>query len=156
MQEQSKGTQNNEQKDEALEALDKVLHSESEEEFLENSMIIGKALNDEYQRREKATKVKAPNVKGLTAAKAFEDFVKEHFEDAAHIEKFYSKLSDDVTYSVFLPRVLVDNVLADGVMQQFAAILSEATGFEVIIETENPKYAGLLCLDITFPVIIRA
>lgn len=140
---------------EAMKALNDALESDSVEDFFKNSLIIGKAVKEEFEDREKATKAKAPHIKGLTAAKAFEDFVAAHSHDIKHFEKFYDELSDSITYEVILPRVLVENILEAGVMQEVAKILLEANGVDIGIESEKEEFAGMLYVDIDFPAIVR-
>lgn len=145
--------------DEAVKALERVMRGGniSDEELAESYDIIGKALNDEYEERERNTKVKMPHLKGLRAADDFEKFVKTHFKDELlHFHKRMDTLGDEVTYEAIVSRILVENIFTPNVVQEFARILNEATGIDIGIETDDPKYAGNIYFDIGFPAIMRA
>ena len=65
----------------AMEALDRVLNGESDEEFLKDTKFIGEALKKEIEIREKNTAAKAINLKGIKASQEFESFMKGNFPD---------------------------------------------------------------------------
>lgn len=140
---------------EALEALQRVLSGESEEEFLRDSKIIGGVLADEYAKREQHTVAKALNPKGLAAAQRFEEFVAKHFDKVQHFEKFCDEFEEDITFDVILPRVHLANLLEPGIMHEFAAILHEASAIDISTEKEHEDLDGMIYLDISFPSTIR-
>lgn len=154
MQEEKTDAQNQSNIDAALEAA-KKLQSCSEEEFIELSHIIGEALMLEQEQIEKETKVKMPDIKGLQAAKAFEDFIKDHFEDVKQFSKSYDWLGERISYDVIVPRIMVDDYPTKGLVKRFSQILEEAVDLDIGIETENPDYVGMIYLDVMFPAIIR-
>lgn len=142
----------------AIEAMERVMRGEisDDEEFAEAVDLIGSVLNEEYQEREQSTKVKFPHIKGLQAAKEFEEFVKNHFEDVKHFHKTYDKLGDEVSYDVILPRIMLENIFEDGIVQKFIEILKHSTGIDIGIEQERQEFLGCIYLDVGFPAIMRA
>lgn len=139
----------------AFEAIERLFSEPSEEAFLEDSRIIGKAIASEMKQRERSTYAKAPNIKSLQAAKAFESLVKEHFADVKSFERFYCDVSETINYDVIFPRLLLENLFSPGIVQKFAEILQEADGIDISIEKENPEMKGMIYLDISFPAVIR-
>lgn len=140
---------------EAKNAINKVLNSRTEEDFLQASIEAGKLLADEYNKREAATRAKAPHLKGLQAAKGFEDLVEECFEDVAHFEKFHDRVGDSVEYGTILPKVSISEKTFPGSMQRFIDILRASNGIDIGYEIENPQFAGMIYFDIGFPASVR-
>ena len=139
----------------AMEALDRVLNGESDEEFLKDTKFIGEALKKEIEVREKNTAAKAINLKGIKASQEFEGFMKGNFPEIKHFERFYDKYSNEICYDVILPRFSLENMYSEGIMQKLADILREASGIDVSTEKENPEFEGMIYIDVSFPTIFR-
>lgn len=151
--------ENAQKRKEAIEALERVMRGGniSDEEIAESLDIIGEALNDEYQERERNTKVKMPHLKGLQAAQDFENFVKTHLkDDLLHFSRTVDHLGDEICCEAIVKRILVENIFTPNVAQEFSRILNESTGIDIGIETDDPKYAGNIYFGIGFPAIMRA
>lgn len=157
MQENNKDAQNDKKKA-VKAAIERIARgeNETEEEVLADLDFLGTALKEEYDAREFSTKVKMPHLKGLKAADDFERFVKTNLKDELlHFHKSFDQLGDEVTYEAIVSRILVENLLTPNIVQEFAQILSEASGIDIGIETDNPKFSGNIYFDIAFPAIMR-
>lgn len=141
---------------EALEALRRILDGESDDNFVNDLALVSEALREEYEERENKTNVKAPHVRGLQAAKEFEEFVQSYLEEVKFFNKTYDKLNDEISYDVILPRIMLENLFQDGIVQKFVRILKEATGIDIGIERERKEFHGCIYLDVGFPAILRA
>ena len=151
--------ENAKKREEAIKALERVMRGENvdDEELTESLDIIGEALRDEYEGREQNTRVKMPHLKGLQAARDFENFVKTNFEgDLLHFSRTIDRLGDEIHCEAIVKRILVENIFTPNIVQDFSRILNESTGIDIGIETDDPKYAGNIYFDIGFPAIIRA
>lgn len=136
-------------------AIEKLSHAQNAEEFMEDSELIGKALIRDLKLSEANLSAKAIHFKGLLASRKFEDFVRDHFENVQHFERFHNEYLGHLTYDVILPRIIFSNLKTPDVMQEFASILGEAIDIDISTEKENPALEGMIYLDVTFPTILR-
>lgn len=142
---------------EALEALARFVSGESED-LQKDASLIGAGILKDVERREKETNAKMPNVKGILAAKKFEELVKRKFPDAIHFEKMYSEVTEDVGFDLIIPRLAffpLFNCDDAGNFECLKEIIQEADDLDIGVETENPEFEGNIYFDITFKVWIR-
>lgn len=144
----------NDEYEEALEAIERIFNEPSEEALFEDMLIIGKAITFEMEERERNTVAKAVHFRGIRAAQDFERIVKEHFA-IKHFDKYYSDVSESFCYDVALPKLLHRNPVSSEVIKQFDHILKEAAEFEFSETEGTPEMRGWVNLYISFPAIVR-
>ena len=156
MQKDNIGNAQNNEREEAKAAIERILNGSSGEEFLADVDIVGKCLRHATEKQDAQTSVKAVNVNGVLAAKDFEDFVKQHCPTALSFERFYSDVTDSICYDLIIPRFLLDDRSGQQAFKKFSKIIENASAVDVAMEVENADYAGAIYVDVTFPAVIRS
>lgn len=144
----------NDEYEEAWEAMERIFNEPSEETFLEDMLVLGRAITSEMEERERNTVAKAVHFRGIKAAQDFEKFVKEHFP-VKHFDRFYSDVSETLCYDVALPKLLHGNSVSRDIVKQFDRILKEAAEIEFSEAEDQPDMRGWVYLYISFSAVVR-
>ena len=132
----------------ALEALERIVSGDTNDPDGDFE-VMGKALINSEERRNKLTLAQMINPKALQAAQGFEDFARENFGECK-CSKNFSDTFGTLDYEVIIPRILLREFTAQGVIRRFAEIIAEAETIDIANEDEDSIY-----FDIVFKVILR-
>lgn len=89
---------------------------------------------------------------GLKAAENFKAFCQNSIEGISEFEIDVDEDAGRVTCTIYLQRILADNIIAKGIAEKLAGVLTGAIEFDVEPEIDSEEHLGMLRWTVVFPI----